>query len=191
MHALLDELFAQKDVAALVDGGTASNVPVELAWRRIHDGRLGTRNACYLAWDCFQPQWDPKHLWLQPITQALSVQMVRNAPYADLLVRFKPTLSAITLAASPRAIDRTTEWGRASVEPALPVITRLLEPVWWEGERPPFAEGRPEVPLTSGGSVPRSMVEVLKVARAAAEPRTALARWRDRRARKRGARAVG
>ena len=69
--------------------------------------------------------------------------MVRNAPYADLIVRLKPTLSAITRAASPRAIDQATEWGRASVEPTLPVITRLLEPVWWEGARPPFAESRP------------------------------------------------
>lgn len=136
MHALLDELLARKDVAALVDGGTASNVPAELAWRRVRDGRLGTRNACYLAWDCFQPQWDPRHLWLQPITQALRVQLVRNAPYADQLVRFKPTLSAINLAASPRGIDQAAVWGRASVEPALPVIRRLLEPVWWDGERP-------------------------------------------------------
>jgi predicted acylesterase/phospholipase RssA len=190
MHALLDELFAQKDVGALVDGGTASNVPAELAWRRIQDGRLGTRNACYLVWDCFHPQWDPRHLWLQPITQALQVQMVRNAPYADQLVRFKPTLSAITLAASPQAIDRATEWGRASIEPALPVIKRLLEPVWWDGERPPFADGRPEAPLAAGGAAARSMADILKAARDAAQRRPALARWRDQRARNRRSRAV-
>jgi predicted acylesterase/phospholipase RssA len=190
MHRLLDELFAQKDVAALVDGGAASNVPVELAWRRIQDGRLGTRNACYVAWDCFHPQWDPKHLWLQPITQALRLQMIRNAPYADQVVRFKPTLSVLTLAASPDAIDRATGWGRASVQPALPVIKRLLEPVWWEGERPPMTEARADVPLTPRGSVPRSMVAILKAAREAAEQRPALARWRDQRARNRAERAT-
>jgi hypothetical protein len=190
MHRLLDELFAQKDVEALVDGGAASNVPVELAWRRIQDGRLGTRNACYVAWDCFHPQWDPKHLWLQPITQALRLQMIRNAPYADQVVRFKPTLSVLTLAASPDAIDRATGWGRASVQPALPVIKRLLEPVWWEGERPPMTEARADVPLTPRGSVPRSMVAILKAAREAAEQRPALARWRDQRARNRAERAT-
>ncbi|MDT5364098.1 MAG: hypothetical protein QOC69_5860, partial [Mycobacterium sp.] len=51
MDPLLDDLMRIKDVAALVDGGAASNVPVELAWRRVQDGRLGTRNACYFAWD--------------------------------------------------------------------------------------------------------------------------------------------
>jgi hypothetical protein len=129
-------------------------------------------------------------LWLQPITQALQVQMVRNAPYADQLVRFKPTLSAITLAASPQAIDRATEWGRASIEPALPVIKRLLEPVWWDGERPPFADGRPEAPLAAGGAAARSMADILKAARDAAQRRPALARWRDQRARNRRSRAV-
>jgi hypothetical protein len=88
MIPILDALCEDKDVAALVDGGAASNVPVELAWKRIRDGRLGTRNACYLAFDCFHPQWDPRHLWLVPITQAIQLQMVRNLPYADHLVRF-------------------------------------------------------------------------------------------------------
>jgi hypothetical protein len=137
MDPLLDDLMRIKDVAALVDGGAASNVPVELAWRRVQDGRLGTRNACYFAWDCFHPQWDPKHLWLQPVTQAVQIQMVRNAPFADRIVQFSPTLSPVTLAASEGAIDRALEWGRRSVEPALPMIKRLMEPVWWEGDGPP------------------------------------------------------
>src|SRR5439155_17663816 len=67
--AVLDEIFERPDIAAMVDGGVVSNVPAELAWRRVHAGRLGTRNAVYLAFDCFHPKWDPAHLWLQPITQ--------------------------------------------------------------------------------------------------------------------------
>lgn len=95
----------------MVDGGAASNVPVELAWERVRDGRLGTRNACYLAFDCFHPHWDPRHLWLVPITQAVQLQMVRNLPYADHLVRFEPTLSPVNLAPSAAAIDRACRWG--------------------------------------------------------------------------------
>src|SRR5271155_4575091 len=71
MIPFLDDLFEEEGIAALVDGGTASNVPIELAWKRVRDGRLGTRNACYLAFDCFHPQWDPRNLWLVPITQAI------------------------------------------------------------------------------------------------------------------------
>ena len=63
-------------------GGAASNVPVELAWKRVRDGKIGTRNACFLAFDCFHPQWDSRHLWLAPILQAIQVQMLRNLDYA-------------------------------------------------------------------------------------------------------------
>ena len=111
MLPLLEDLFAQRDIAALVDGGAASNVPVELAWKRVRDGKLGTRNACYLAFDCFHPQWDSRHLWLAPILQAIQLQMLRNLPYADHLVRFEPTLSPINLAPSTTAIDRACRWG--------------------------------------------------------------------------------
>ena len=129
---LLADLFEREEIAALVDGGVASNVPVELAWRRVHAGKLGTRNAFYLAFDCFHPQWDPRHLWLQPITQAVSLQMTRNAPYADWLLRFEPTLSPVDLVPEPERFDRAVEWGRAAVEEVLPMIERFLEPVSWE-----------------------------------------------------------
>jgi predicted acylesterase/phospholipase RssA len=136
MAPLLDALCDDREVAALVDGGAASNVPVELAWKRVRDGRLGTRNACYLAFDCFHPQWDPRHLWLVPITQAIQLQMRRNAPYADHLVRFEPTLSPVNLAPSVAAIDRACRWGHRSVDAAIPVTGALLEPTWWVGDTP-------------------------------------------------------
>lgn len=39
MLPILDELCADQDVAAMVDGGAASNVPVELAWERVRAAR--------------------------------------------------------------------------------------------------------------------------------------------------------
>ncbi|CAJ1503185.1 patatin-like phospholipase family protein [[Mycobacterium] holstebronense] len=173
MEPLFDALLADNDVGALVDGGAASNVPLELAWKRVRDGRLGTRNACYLAFDCFHPQWDPKHLWLVPITQAIQLQMVRNAPYADHLVRFSPTLSPVNLAPSAATIDRACHWGRKSVGHAIPVVSALLQPVWWEGSEPavvtPKAPEQPEHPHAA------SMNEVMASARA---PRSRWERWR-------------
>jgi len=182
MWPLLDELFDRKDVAAFVDGFAASNVPVELAWKRVQDGRLGTRNACYLAFDCFQPQWDPKHLWLQPITQAARVQMVRNAPFADRIVRFKPTLSVINLAPTPKHLDLAIGWGSESLDPAMPLIERLLQQVWWEGDRPPVAaEGPADVgsKLAAGGTMAR-------IWQAAVRRDGAWQRWKDRRAGRHG-----
>jgi len=172
MIPTLDALFEEKGVAALVDGGTASNVPIELAWKRVRDGRLGTRNACYLAFDCFHPQWDPRHLWLVPITQAIQLQMVRNLPYADQLVRFEPTLSPANLAPSVASIDRASRWGRNSVEQAIPVTTALLEPTWWEGDGPPTAK-----PKTLPKSVASPMSSVMAAIHV---PTNRFARWRSR-----------
>ncbi|MDG5483761.1 patatin-like phospholipase family protein [Mycolicibacterium gadium] len=174
MVPLLDALCEDKEVAALVDGGAASNVPVELAWKRVRDGRLGTRNACYLAFDCFHPQWDPRHLWLIPIAQAVQLQMVRNAPYADHLVRFAPTLSPANLAPSAASIDRACTWGRKSLDKAIPVTTALLQPTWWEGDRSAVPGAEPAHPA----SVASPMSAVMA---ATHEPANRLARWRNRR----------
>jgi hypothetical protein len=127
----LEALFEARELAALVDGGVVANVPAELAWRRVQAGKLGTRNVLLLAFDCFHPQWDPRHLWLQPITQAIGLQMTRNALFADAVVRFEPTLSPVNLVPSAGSIDDTRAWGRASVESVLPLVQRLLEPVAW------------------------------------------------------------
>jgi predicted acylesterase/phospholipase RssA len=175
MAPLLDALCDDKEVAAFVDGGAASNVPVELAWKRVRDGRLGTRNACYLAFDCFHPQWDPRHLWLVPIAQAVQLQMVRNAPYADHLVRFAPTLSPANLAPSAASIDRACAWGRKSVDKAIPVTTALLAPTWWEGDRP-------VVPGEGSDARPRSVASPMSAVMAAIQvPQNRVARWRTRR----------
>jgi predicted acylesterase/phospholipase RssA len=175
MYPILDALFDEHDISAIVDGGVARNVPVELAWQRVRDGKLGTRNACYLAFDCFRPQWDPRHLWLAPITQLTQLQMVRNAPYADHVVRFTPTLSPANLAPSVAAIDRACGWGRNSVDEAIPVTSALLQPTWWEGESPavPGAE-----PAKRTKSVAASMSAVMSAIQL---PTNRFARWRNRR----------
>ncbi len=172
MLPILDGVLEENDVAAIVDGGTASNVPVELAWKRIRDGRLGTRNACYLAFDCFHPQWDPRHLWLAPIAQAIQLQMVRNLPYSDHIVRFSPTLSPVNLAPSAGSIDRACAWGNKRVDKAIPITSALLQPIWWEDAKPAAKSPRPKV---ASSASPMSAV-LSGVHR----PRNRFERWRNR-----------
>jgi hypothetical protein len=174
MHPILDGLCEEHDVAALVDGGAASNVPVELAWKRVRDGRLGTRNACYLAFDCFHPQWEAKHLWLIPIAQAIQLQMVRNAPYADHIIRFEPTLSPVNLAPSTAAIDLACRWGQENVDKAIPITSALLRPTWWEGDVPVVEK---TVPAVKKASVAWPMSAVMS---AIELPRNRFERWRSR-----------
>ena len=128
----MEALFEREEIGALVDGGVAANVPAALAWQRIQAGAIGTRNAFVLAFDCFHPQWDPKHLWLQPITQAVALQRTRDVRYADWVLRFEPTLSPVNLVPGPETVDMAIGWGRAAVEPLIPMLERSLEPVWWE-----------------------------------------------------------
>jgi predicted acylesterase/phospholipase RssA len=175
MVPILDALCTENDIAAIVDGGAASNVPIELAWKRVRDGKLGTRNACYLAFDCFHPQWDPRHMWLVPITQAIQLQMVRNLPYADHLVRFEPTLSPVNLAPSVAAIERARRWGRKSVEAAIPVTSALLQPTWWEGSAPAAPAAGAQARAKSVASPMSAVMAAIKV------PTSRLARWRNRR----------
>lgn len=174
MVELLDALLDDNDAAALVDGGAASNVPVELAWKRVRDGRIGTRNACYVAFDCFHPQLDARHLWLNPIAQAVQLQVLRNVPYADQVVRFTPTLSPVNLAPSATAIERACGWGSQNAGRAVPLISALRQPIWWEGERSAAPDIRNTAPSDHSAS-PMSAVLAKS-----ASVRNRFERWRDR-----------
>lgn len=172
MLPILDAVLQANDVAAIVDGGAASNVPVELAWKRIRDGKLGTRNACYLAFDCFHPQWDPRHLWLAPIAQAIQLQMVRNLPYSDHIVRFSPTLSPVNLAPSAGSIDRACAWGHKRVDKAIPITSALLQPIWWE-DATRVASAAPAMAASSAAPMSQVLSGI-------AGPRNRFERWRNR-----------
>lgn len=129
MRALLDKLARERQLAAIVDGGVANNVPAKIAWRGLHGGRIGTRNAYYLAFDCFRPQADPRHVWLWPVTQAVQLQMPANRPYFDWLLQFRPTLSPINLLPTPEELDQSWEWGWQQMDAILPMIAKALEPI--------------------------------------------------------------
>ncbi len=129
--AILASLRQQHDVALFVDGGVASNVPARIAWERVQAGRIGTRNAFYLALDCFHPQWDPRHIWLWPVTQAVQLQMASQKPYFDWLLRFEPTLSPINLLPTAQDFDRAFQWGWNQADVMLPFLLKALEPVDW------------------------------------------------------------
>jgi len=131
MGALLTQLMERNDVVALVDGGVANNVPSGPAWRQVRDGRIGTRNAYYLAFDSFHPQGGLGHLWLQPITRVVALQVATNDRYAHRRIEFKPTLSPIRLLPSSEQLDQAVGWGRAQMAAELPLLQKFFERVRW------------------------------------------------------------
>ncbi len=129
MRELLAGLTSRRQLAAIVDGGVANNVPAKIAWRGVRGGKLGTRNAFFLAFDCFLPQADRRHVWLWPVTQAVQLQMPANRPYFDWLLQFRPTLSPVNLLPSPQELDQAWDWGWQQMDQVLPLIAKALEPI--------------------------------------------------------------
>jgi len=95
----------------------------------VRGGKLGTRNAFFLAFDCFLPQADRRHVWLWPVTQAVQLQMPANRPYFDWLLQFRPTLSPVNLLPSPQELDQAWDWGWQQMDQVLPLVAKALEPI--------------------------------------------------------------
>lgn len=131
MEGILSGLMERDDVVALVDGGVANNVPAGPAWRQVQEGRIGTRNAYYLAFDCFHPQAGPGHFWLQPLTRLIGLQVALNERYAHQRMEFHPTLSPLNLLPSADQLDRAVAWGRTQMASELPQLQKFFERVRW------------------------------------------------------------
>lgn len=126
---ILRELRERLGVMTFMDGGTVANVPARAAWEGVESGRIGTRNAFYLALDCFHPQWSAGHAWLIPVTQAIQAQLPAQRPYYDWLVRFQPTPSPVNLLPSDEVFDKAFQWGWTQAEAILPQIQEALRPL--------------------------------------------------------------
>lgn len=131
MESTLTQLMERDDVVALVDGGVVNNVPTAPAWRQVQQGRIGTRNAYYLAFDCFHPQVSPGHIWLQPVTRVVGLQVALNERYAHQRIEFHPTLSPINLLPNAKSITRAVGWGREQVSAEIPRLKKFFERVRW------------------------------------------------------------
>ena len=127
--AILRELREQHGLMAFMDGGTVANVPARAAWEGVEAGRIGTRNAYYLALDCFHPQWSAGHAWLIPVTQAIQAQLPAQRPYYDWLVRFQPTPSPVNLLPSDEVFDKAFQWGWQQADAILAQIQEALRPL--------------------------------------------------------------
>lgn len=126
---ILARLRERHGLYAFMDGGTVANVPARAAWEGVEGGRIGTRNAFYLALDCFHPQWSAGHAWLIPVTQAIQAQLPAQRPYYDWLVRFQPTPSPVNLLPSDEVFDKAFQWGWDAAGEVMPQLIEALRPL--------------------------------------------------------------
>lgn len=128
-HRILSDLREIHQVRAFMDGGTVANVPARAAWQGVQDGRIGTRNAYYLALDCFHPQWSAGHAWLIPVTQAIQAQLPEQRPFYDWMVRFQPTPSPVNLLPSETMFDKAVRWGWDQADEVIPQLREAMRPI--------------------------------------------------------------
>lgn len=127
MSGLLDGLMEEKGIFRLMDGGLVDNLPVKAAWKAVHHGNLGTRNAFVLALDGFAPRLSTP-FWL-PLQRLAAMTVAPNLPYAHLVKRFGPTLSPLELVPSVQLATKAMHYGRKQLGPDMPFLTRMLTPL--------------------------------------------------------------
>ncbi|WP_239469842.1 patatin-like phospholipase family protein [Archangium violaceum] len=127
MHGLLNGLLEEKGIFRLMDGGLVDNLPVKAAWKAVHHGNLGTRNAFLLALDGFAPRLSTP-FWL-PLQRLAAMTVAPNLPYAHLVKCFGPTLSPLELVPSVQLATKAMHFGRKQLGPDMPFLTRMLSPL--------------------------------------------------------------
>lgn len=125
---MLDQLYAERGITRLGEGGLVSNVPAKVAWETVVSGRLGRRNAFVLALDCFAPH--PRRLAWFPFQQAVrSANVEADWRFADVYLPYVRTLSPLNMVPSMRDALAAMRWGGDELAPHMPLIELMCEPV--------------------------------------------------------------
>lgn len=120
MKTLLDELYARYGITRLAEGGVVNNLPVRPAYAEVHRGRLGTRNAFYLALDCFAPRL--RRAAFYPIMQITKPSVAKNMPFANFYHALDRTLNPLNLVPKSKDMVRAMDWTYAELTPHMPFI---------------------------------------------------------------------
>ena len=127
MHRQIEGTMEAHGVSRLIDGGLVDNLPCKAAWRAVHKGQIGTRNAFILALNGFSMKLLTP-LWL-PLERLAEVNVKKNRPWAHLVHDFSRTLSPLELVPSVETLAHALKLGRTQLTPEIPFLTRMLAPL--------------------------------------------------------------
>jgi predicted acylesterase/phospholipase RssA len=127
MHKQIAGTMESHGVSRLIDGGLVDNLPCKAAWRAVHKGQIGTRNAFILALNGFSMKMFTP-LWL-PLERLAEVNVRKNRPWAHLVHDFTRTLSPLELVPSVETLANALVLGRKQLTPEIPFLTRMLAPL--------------------------------------------------------------
>ncbi len=127
MHELLQATMKAHGVARFIDGGLVDNVPARAAWRAVHKGQVGTRNAFILALNGFSTKWT-QPLWV-PLQRIAELNVARNRPWAHLVHDFRHTLSPLDIVPTVEGMLEAVSIGRKTMVPDLAFLRAMLAPL--------------------------------------------------------------
>lgn len=127
MHRLVKDSMDARGIFRFVDGGLVDNVPARAAWRAVHKGQIGTRNAFILALNAFSMKLHTP-LWLG-LERIAELNVKRNRPWAHLVHDFRRTLSPLVIVPTVEQLLRAVEWGRAALAWDMQVVARMMAPL--------------------------------------------------------------
>lgn len=128
----LEAVFERHKLARLCDGGVVNNVPSQVAWDTVQQGKIanGSRNAFILGCDVFAPIPSGKNLIWVPIQQVARAGVIANRPYADYHKTFRAPPSPLQVIVN--SYSRFKDIVRNAVEELeadRPYIQRALTPL--------------------------------------------------------------
>jgi predicted acylesterase/phospholipase RssA len=128
---ILERVFREHELTALVDGTLASLVPARYAWEAVESGRIGTRHTAILALDAFAASGG-SNLVFAPALRALAGTSHRDKPFWDLHVAFKRPPPLLELFPTERRLRVATLQGEREFEPTARVLRQLVAklPPW-------------------------------------------------------------
>lgn len=127
MHSLLTQYMGDHGIARFIDGGLVDNLPARAAWRAVHKGEIGTRNAFILALNGFSMKLSTP-LWLM-LQRVAEVNVSRNRPWAHLVHDFPRTLGPLVIVPTVEQLLEAVRLGRAALAWEMQVIARMMAPL--------------------------------------------------------------
>lgn len=127
MHSLITQYMGDHGIGRFIDGGLVDNVPARAAWRAVHKGQIGTRNAFILALNGFSMKWTTP-LWLG-LERLAEVNVSRNRPYAHLMHDFKRTLGPLVIVPTVEQLLQAVQIGREALSWEMQTIARVMAPL--------------------------------------------------------------
>ncbi|MFT3707740.1 MAG: patatin-like phospholipase family protein [Archangium sp.] len=127
MHAMLTQYMGDHGIARFIDGGLVDNVPARAAWRAVHKGEIGTRNAFIFALNGFAMKLSTP-LWL-PLERMAEVNVAKNRPWAHLMHDFKRTLGPLVIVPTVEQLLKAVQLGREALAWDMHLVSRMLAPL--------------------------------------------------------------